>query len=517
LGVGRYTLVDELGRGGMGVVWLAEDQKIGRRVAIKELLLPPGIPPGERRVFEERVLREARIAGRLSDPGIVTVHDVLQEDGATYIVMELIEAPTLAEVVQRRGPLPADQVLKIAEQVLLALQTAHAAGVVHRDVKPGNVMVGANGRVKLTDFGIAQSTEDSRLTTSGTLVGSPTYISPERLLGNEATPASDLWSLGATLFFAVEGVGPYDRASTVASIQAILNERAQLRVAPPGPVADLVNGLLDPAPATRLTAGQAHQLIDHARNHRPSTGPQQVLPHPQPGPQPSSGPQPVIQYPLSGPQTVVHHSPPPGHGTQVMPTQRTGKKAVLIGAAVVVVAGVVAVILAVSGVFSPPANNNTASGGPSTKSSSGSAPKSEDSNSGSDGTNPKVDNAEPRTYGPDGYVTADEFVEAAGLGCYAGDDVSSLEAIDCAQAHSVEVFAQVDLGSDGDGYPETSAMSRVAKESCREKSQALKPEVEITVAALMPTEGAWKQDKQDVLCIAGRTDGDDMTGTLAGG
>lgn len=264
LGAGRYTLLDELGRGGMGIVWLAEDSTIGRKVAIKELMLPPSTPPHERQVFEERVLREARTAGRLNDPGIVTVYDVLQENGTTFIVMELVEYPDLADVVAQRGALPAPFVAKIAEQLLSALETAHQAGIVHRDVKPANVMVAPNGRVKLADFGIAQAREDPKLTTNGSIIGSPTYISPERLLGHDASPASDLWALGATLFFAVEGYGAYDRPTTPAVIQAIMNERATIRIAQ-GPVAQLITGLMDPNPQTRLTAHQARQLAEQGR------------------------------------------------------------------------------------------------------------------------------------------------------------------------------------------------------------------------------------------------------------
>jgi serine/threonine protein kinase len=276
LGGGRYTLLDELGRGGMGIVWLAEDKTIGRRVAVKELLLPRDTPPHERQVFEERVLREARTAGRLNDPGIVTVYDVLQEHNVTFIVMELVEAPDLSDIVRQHGPLSSSFVAKIAEQLLSALETAHAAGIVHRDVKPANVMVAQNGRVKLADFGIAQSIEDPRLTTAGTLVGSPTYISPERLRGQDASPASDLWALGATLFFAVEGYGAYERPTTVATIQAIMHERAQVRLAQ-GPVADLIMGLLNPAPEARLTPPQARQLIEQARAADGPTGEQKTV------------------------------------------------------------------------------------------------------------------------------------------------------------------------------------------------------------------------------------------------
>ncbi len=269
---GRYFILREIGRGGMGVVWLAEDRTIGRRVAIKELHLPDGIEPQERHIFEERVLREARTAGRLNDPGIVTVFDVLQEHGNTFIVMELIEAPTLADIVKQSGPLSEDHTARVAAQLVSALDTAHRAGIVHRDVKPSNVMIDMSGRVKLTDFGIAQSTDDPRLTTSGTLIGSPTYMSPERLKGQEAVPASDLWALGATLFYAVEGYGAYDRQTTAASIQAIMNEVAFLTRCR-GPLASLIMGLLNSEPAGRPTAPQLRALLNQATHAMPNTGP----------------------------------------------------------------------------------------------------------------------------------------------------------------------------------------------------------------------------------------------------
>jgi eukaryotic-like serine/threonine-protein kinase len=260
---GRYRLQQEIGRGGMGIVWLAEDRTIGRRVAIKELHLPDGIDAAERTVLEERVLREARAAGRLNDPGVVTVYDVVQENGATFIVMELIQAPTLHQLVERRGPLPPPAVARIAEQLLSALGAAHAAGIVHRDVKPSNIMVLPNGRVKLTDFGIAQSTEDTHLTTSGILVGSPVYMAPERLRGHDADAGSDLWSLGAVLFFAVEGYDAYDRSSTAAIMHAILNEVPYLTRCQ-GPLAAVITGLLNTHPTARPTAAQVGGLLGQA-------------------------------------------------------------------------------------------------------------------------------------------------------------------------------------------------------------------------------------------------------------
>ncbi|WP_433263821.1 serine/threonine-protein kinase [Actinosynnema sp. CS-041913] len=260
---GRYTLLGELGRGGMGVVWRAQDNVIGRQVAIKELHLPDGIAHEERRVLEERVLREARTAGRLNDPGVVTVFDVIAEHGMTYIVMELVEAATLSTIIAQGGPLPQDRVIAVAMQALSALDTAHQAGIVHRDVKPGNLMVQPNGRVKLTDFGIAQAMDDPRLTTSGSLIGSPAYMSPERIHGHEASPASDLWALGATLCYAVEGANPYERSTTASTLHAIMNEMPRLTRAH-GVLGAVITGLMMPDPNARLTGPQARAMLERA-------------------------------------------------------------------------------------------------------------------------------------------------------------------------------------------------------------------------------------------------------------
>ena len=258
----RYRLVRELGRGGMGAVWLGQDTVLGREIAVKELLLPGNVPAEERVVYRERVLREARIASRLQDPAVVTVYDLISEDDQTFIVMELIKAPTLEELVERDGPLDVEAAATLAAQLLNALEAAHSSGVVHRDVKPGNVMVPGKGTAKLTDFGIAQSLDDPRLTATGTLIGSPAYMSPERLAGGEATSAWDLWALGATLFYATEGRGAFDRPTTSATILAVMSERPRPRVA--GPLGELITGLLEPDPARRLDAVAAHRLIERA-------------------------------------------------------------------------------------------------------------------------------------------------------------------------------------------------------------------------------------------------------------
>ncbi|MEV7094351.1 serine/threonine-protein kinase [Amycolatopsis sp. NPDC051045] len=263
---GRYLLLGELGRGGMGVVWRAQDQVIGRQVAVKELRLPDAESAA---VFSERALREVRTGGRLNDPAIVTVYDVVTDGGTTFIVMELVEAPSLAELVRQRGPMPAAQAAQLGERVLAALQAAHAAGIVHRDVKPANILVPPDGRVKLTDFGIAHAVDDPRLTTSGMIVGSPAFMAPERVEGREAMPASDLWSLGATLFFAVEGSMPFERATTAATLHAIMTEIPYLTRGQ-GPLAAAILGLLVANPDARLTAAQAQNLLTTAQGVRPT-------------------------------------------------------------------------------------------------------------------------------------------------------------------------------------------------------------------------------------------------------
>ncbi|GHG29100.1 MULTISPECIES: serine/threonine-protein kinase [Amycolatopsis] len=263
---GRYLLLGELGRGGMGVVWRARDQVIGRQVAVKELRLPDAESAA---VFSERALREVRTGGRLNDPAIVTVYDVVTDGGTTFIVMELVEAPSLADLVRQRGPMPAAQAARLGERVLAALQAAHTAGIVHRDVKPANILVAPDGRVKLTDFGIAHAVDDPRLTTSGMIVGSPAFMAPERVEGRDATPASDLWSLGATLFFAVEGSIPFERATTAATLHAIMTEIPYLTRGQ-GPIAAAILGLLVTNPDARLTAAQAQNLLTTAQGMRPT-------------------------------------------------------------------------------------------------------------------------------------------------------------------------------------------------------------------------------------------------------
>ena len=219
---GRYRLRERLGSGGMGTVWRADDVVLGRQVAVKEVVFPPGTGEAEAEVLRERTRREARSAARLDHPSAVTVYDVVEEDGRPWLVLELVEARTLAQAVTEDGPLPPDEVARIGLAVLGALEAAHARGIVHRDVKPSNVLLRDDGRVVLTDFGIATTTGDSSLTHTGLLLGSPAYIAPERIRGETPGAPSDLWSLGATLFTAVEGRPPFDSGDALLTVTAVV-------------------------------------------------------------------------------------------------------------------------------------------------------------------------------------------------------------------------------------------------------------------------------------------------------
>src|SRR4029453_939757 len=218
----RYVLMAPLGRGGMGVVWRARDVGLGREVAVKEGVFPPAMAAEAER-HPARVLREARAAARLNHPGVVTLYDVVNDQGGTFIVMELVEAPTLAELVRTGGPLPPERVAELGVQLAGALEAGHGAGIVHRGVKPANVMGPEGGVPKLADFGVASLQGDPQLTATGLVVGSPAYMAPEQARGEGSGPAADLWGLGATLFYAVEGEPPFDRGSSIAPLPAVAN------------------------------------------------------------------------------------------------------------------------------------------------------------------------------------------------------------------------------------------------------------------------------------------------------
>jgi serine/threonine protein kinase len=260
---GRYELRAVLGRGGMGAVWLAQDDLLHREVAVKEILWPSQLEDSEREILRQRALREARMAARLSHPNIIRVFDVVEEDGSPWLVMELAPYPSLRKVIEEQGPLPPVRAAQIGLQILEAIRAAHAAGVLHRDIKPDNVLLGPEDRAILSDFGMAIADGSPTLTTSGLLIGSPSYMAPERALGKAATPAADLWSLGATLYAAVEGRPPFHRDGTIAVLTAITTAEPDLpRHA--GAMWTPISSLLRKEPAERASAVEIEAMLRRA-------------------------------------------------------------------------------------------------------------------------------------------------------------------------------------------------------------------------------------------------------------
>ncbi|OKI42189.1 serine/threonine-protein kinase [Micromonospora sp. CB01531] len=297
----RYRLMSPLGQGGMGRVWKARDEVLHRDVAIKELVPPPSLTPEERREMRERSLREARAIARLNNINVVRIFDVLRTDGDPWIVMEYVPSRSLQDTIAEDGPVSTAKAVQIGLGVLGALKAAHKAGIMHRDVKPGNVLLGDDGRVVLTDFGLATIPGDPNVTRTGMVLGSPAYIAPERARDGTAGPEADLWSLGATLYAAVEGKSPYARPSAIATLAALATEP----LPPPknaGPLKPVLQGLLRKDPAERITAEVAERLLRKAAGRRAKSislldgvrrpgpnGPREPRPPLVPGPRPVDG------------------------------------------------------------------------------------------------------------------------------------------------------------------------------------------------------------------------------------
>jgi tRNA A-37 threonylcarbamoyl transferase component Bud32 len=470
---GRYVVLGELGRGGMGVVWRAEDRVIGRQVAVKELRLPDGLSDEEHRQFRDRLLREARTAGRLNHPGIVTVHDVVTDGGVDHIVMELIEADTLTDVVSRHGPLDERSATEVARQVLAALRRAHAGGVVHRDVKPSNVMLGRDGRVTLTDFGIAHAADDPRLTTTGLLVGSPGYMAPERLEGATAAPAADLWALGATLYYAVEGTGPFNRETTPQTIYAVMNDDPP----PPratGPLAAVIAGLLIRNPAARLSAEQAEAMLTRPRDGSGTTLTTHVPARTNPG----------APFGVAG------------------APQRKRRVPVVVAAVVALLAGL----------------GLGAWGGATLLGGSGG------------GTTTGAD-VRTFTYGPGGQIPQFDFSYPTCLTAQlvAGRVVTSDASTNCTNPHDLEIF-EVLTPFDSSvkvPYPPVEAFTRFGQATCSlifDSARVTGDKAGLTLTVLVPTQQTFDAATADssngsksVLCVLGRTDGAQLTGTRVAG
>jgi eukaryotic-like serine/threonine-protein kinase len=298
---GRYALRAAVGNGGMGTVWRASDTLLRREVAVKEVVLPPGLAPSDRDAMYERTMREARAAAALSHPAVVQVYDVVTEAGRPWIVMELLDARSLADMVIEDGPVAPRAVAKIGIALLGALEVAHAAGVLHRDVKPANVLICADGRCVLTDFGVARMPTDVQLTTPGMVLGSPHFISPERAMGGPFGPPSDLFSLGVTLYTAVEGRPPFDKGDPIETMHAVVEDPPTPPVRA-GALATVLSGLLEKDPARRWNVPAARAALrDLLAGPLASSSPQfitdpyAVVPAQRPG-----GPAPAVPAQPSG-------------------------------------------------------------------------------------------------------------------------------------------------------------------------------------------------------------------------
>ncbi|MBS2552179.1 serine/threonine protein kinase [Catenulispora sp. NL8] len=426
---GRYRLLERLGAGGMGRVWKAYDESLDCEVAVKEVWLPPMLSDTERAERLARAQREARNAARMRNhPHIVSVHDMVSDQGMPWIVMDLIPSHDLLQTVERHGPLPQEQVAKIGLGVLDALTASHAAGILHRDVKPANVLLTTDGRVLLTDFGIAVQESDLNMTASGVLVGSPEFVAPERARGEASNGASDLFSLGATLYFAAEGRSPFSRETAVGVLTAVLFEETAPIARIPA-LAPLINGLLTKDPAARWDAARVRPELERLSGATSSGTPNPFVPPtmvagtngdsstpagggpgagtPYPGPVSTAPPTMAANavgpagnmgggptpYPPQGmpfgPNGPMGPGPGPGFHTTPMPAPKnnTGRNVGLGIGALLVVGGVVAAIALSGGGGSKNQNANTPVGNTSSVSTSGSgapsAPKSSAPASGS--------------------------------------------------------------------------------------------------------------------------------------
>ncbi|AZQ70920.1 serine/threonine protein kinase [Streptomyces luteoverticillatus] len=359
---GRYRLLGELGQGGMGVVWRARDEVLGREVAVKEVRAPAGLPAPDVRQLYARLEREGRAAARISHRNVVTVHDVVTEEGRPWIVMELVRGLSFAEVLLAEGPIAPVRAAQIGVQVLAALRGAHAVGVLHRDVKPGNVLIANDGRVVLSDFGIAMIEGSSALTATGQLVGSPEYLAPERALGHPPGPESDLWSLGVMLYAAVEGYSPFRQDTPLSTLRAVVDAE----LPPPrraGPLTPVLDGLLRKDPAQRLGAAEAERML--------RTVAAGSVPRVEPG---GGAYAPTVAAGAagsSGAPTQPVPVPPPGP-SGAMPERRAGKRVAL-------ATGALVALLAVGGLVWALTSN---SGGGGSDGGGGSTSSGSDKNAG---------------------------------------------------------------------------------------------------------------------------------------
>jgi hypothetical protein len=348
---GRYRLDIVIGSGGMGTVWRGYDEMLHRPVAIKELHLPAQLGDTARAEAVARAFTEARHAARLQHPGIVSVYDIAEHDGRPWIVMQLVEGVSLYQRVRQHGPMPPVEAARIGIAVLDALAAAHAAGVVHRDVKPSNVLLGPRGEVLLTDFSIAFAIGAVTMTNTGVVLGSPGYVAPERVSGGKTGPATDLFGLGATLFFLVEGVGPFDNEEPLAALLASATQ-PHPRPRNGGPITPVIDGLLAKDPAQRMTALTAAGALAAIAGRTP--GAPVPWPAARPGRAHSAAPAPAAaRKSLPGGGPPHHAGPPRTQPRPALPPQpvRSGGAGQRWRTAHVLAAGAVLILLVAGGLF----------------------------------------------------------------------------------------------------------------------------------------------------------------------
>ncbi len=319
----RYRLLHLLGQGSMGTVWAAHDEVLGRQVAVKGILHTPGMPDVEAAQLRERTMREARAVAALSHPNVVMLHDVVQHDGNPYVVMELVPSRSLGEVLNEQGCLTEKQGAAVLDAVAAALESAHRVGITHRDVKPGNVLIADDGRVKLTDFGIARNVAEATMTARGITLGTPAYIAPEVAQGGDVSAAADRWSLGATVWAAMAGEPPYVGRNVMQTINAVINGDVPVP-AGAGRLAPVISGLMRKDPEQRMSLvdvrRQVYPLLpepgtDAFETREPRTTPVIVRPKPRiepdaplaadPGPLPFQVTKPVQPERTSVTRTLV--------------------------------------------------------------------------------------------------------------------------------------------------------------------------------------------------------------------
>ncbi|MVO89612.1 protein kinase [Streptomyces sp. p1417] len=343
---GRYRLLAPLGEGGMGTVWRAMDDVLGREVAVKEVRAPAGLPASEVERLYARLEREAWAAARIPHRNVVTVYDVALDEDRPWIVMELVRGLSLSDVLESEGPMSPRRAAYVGAEVLGALRAAHDAGILHRDVKPGNVLLANDGRVVLTDFGIAMVEGSSALTMTGEVVGSPEFLAPERAMGRRPGPESDLWSLGVLLYAAVEGVSPFRQNTPLSTLRAVVDEE----LPPPrnaGPLTPVIEGLLRKDPAERSLAADTERDLRLVAEGRPPQADTASSPAYQPTVTAHRQPEHTPPLPPAGLRSAAPTAPSPDTTTTAAPGTSEARRR---RARAAIVAGLTVLALAIGGI-----------------------------------------------------------------------------------------------------------------------------------------------------------------------